>query len=217
MAKRTDHFILMADIIRSSEASVPADLIKRFKAVVDQANKEHPDRSLSPLTITLGDEFQGVMASLQAAVATIVDLEEALLRGKPQFKLRYVIVQGTISTPIVKENAHGMLGTGLTRARQTLTDLKKVRDRRFQFLLNDKRLEAQLSDCFQLFRSIVDRWDEKDKPLASAFLYMGGYREVAIGLRKDPSLMWRRRRSLRMDDYGAARRLLLSLATPARK
>lgn len=202
----------MADIVGSSDAPMPAKLMRTFRALVEGVNRRHARSLRSPLTITLGDEFQGVAKDLGAGVAIIIELEEALVRAGRPFILRHVLNEGRIDTPINRQRAHAMLGPGLTHARELLNALKKDRHHRFRVAIGRERLSALLNDAFLLFGSLVDGWSAQDLHLAAAFIEHDGYREVAEALGKDPSLMWRRRRSLRMGEYAAARRLLLSLA-----
>src|SRR5512141_448690 len=96
-----EYFILMADIIKSRSYDGRI-LNERFHDIVSACNLARRRDLLSPLTITLGDEFQGILQSLPAAVRVIYFLEEALLKGAFPFTLRYVLYQGDISTPINK-------------------------------------------------------------------------------------------------------------------
>ena len=77
---------------------------------------------ISPYTVTLGDEFQGIATSLHAVIEAIFYMEETILRKRLEFKVRYVAVHGEIDTPINRLKAHTMMGPGLTKAREVLTD-----------------------------------------------------------------------------------------------
>ncbi len=55
--------ILMGDIVDSS-AQDPKKIQSAFGAVIGIINREYRKSILSPLTITLGDEFQGVIENL---------------------------------------------------------------------------------------------------------------------------------------------------------
>ena len=63
-----DYFIVMGDIIKSSQYTY--DELKTFRKVVDNINQDYD--LISPLTITLGDEFQGIVESLTQAVEIIL-------------------------------------------------------------------------------------------------------------------------------------------------
>ena len=100
MKSETDgHHILMADII-GSRAANQRRLMEDFRRVIESTNREHRGDYHSPLTITLGDEFQGVVKNLEKSVQTLFAIEEKLIRSGHEFKLRYVLAQGRIETPI---------------------------------------------------------------------------------------------------------------------
>jgi hypothetical protein len=192
----------MADVIGSSEAN-KGKLMKQFVQLVAEINKENEELLLSPLTITLGDEFQGVMKGLRESLSIIFSLEEKIFRNTPGFSLRYVVVEGTIDTAINRDIAYGMLGDGLTIARKYLENLKKSKHR-FYFNLKDKKKEAELNNLFIALQDIVDDWDrEKDYNLVSKFLELNDYKAVALNLNKERSLMWKRNKSLKIDSYNA--------------
>src|ERR1700679_127228 len=107
----------MADIINSREADQLL-LMNNFGEVVSAINVSNKENLLSPLTITLGDEFQGITKGLKEAISVILNIEENIIITGNTFKLRYVIVEGAIDTPINSSIAYGMLGDGLTRARK---------------------------------------------------------------------------------------------------
>src|SRR5687768_15871818 len=96
------YFILMADIIGSS-GKASNQLMKVFQKVVEKINLQQQDNLLSPFTITLGDEFQGVVKDLKAGLESIITFEETLIKHQLDFKLRYVLQYGQIDTPINPE------------------------------------------------------------------------------------------------------------------
>jgi hypothetical protein len=195
-----DYIILMADIIGSRDAD-QARLMADFKEIVAGINRKAT--FVSPLTITLGDEFQGVLSTIEEAVSIVFELEEALVRGGKNFKLRYVIVEGLIETPINKEIAYGMLGDGLTRARKYLENLKKD-DYRFFFWLKDQQQHKALNNLFSALQEIIDDWNfKRDFYLVASFLEFGDYKRVAMELGKERSLMWKRKKNLKINAYFA--------------
>jgi hypothetical protein len=73
--KSTKYFILMGDVVSSSgyEAKL---LHKELKALIQSCNEELRADKLSPYTITLGDEFQGIATSLEASIKTLFFIEK---------------------------------------------------------------------------------------------------------------------------------------------
>jgi len=58
---------------------------------------------------TLGDEFQSVIKNLPAALDIIFSIEEKIAAGGQDFRLRYVLEEGKIETPLNRKIAYGMI------------------------------------------------------------------------------------------------------------
>lgn len=200
-------YILMADVVASGSKDAKS-LMKDFKELVASANKTFAKAIISPLTITLGDEFQGVVRDLEAATKIILFLEEFLIQFNKDFKLRYVLNEGEIETGLNKSSAYEMLGKGLTDARQWLGKLKKTNNR-FLISISRKPINEILTQSFILYQSIVSDWNkEKDYTLVTHFLKYRDYKIIAELLHKERSLIWKREKSLKMQDYYAVRTII---------
>lgn len=202
--------ILMADVIGSSKQDAK-HLMKDFKAVVESVNQKHEKGLLSPLTITLGDEFQGVVRNVHEAIKVVLALEDAIMELAKPFKLRYIIHQGRIDTPINHEKAYEMLGPGLTEAREKLTSMKSSK-KRFVVSIADKALSDQVGLMFTIYQGIADRWTPGQLKVVNAFMELNDYKKVAEKLKKDPSVIWRRKRTLMIDEYNSVKELILNAA-----
>jgi len=197
--------ILMADVVDSHEFEGKG-LMNQFQELVKFINQVFYDAIESPLTITLGDEFQGVIDQTNNAVAMVFAMEEWIIENEWDFKLRYVIVEGEIATEINKESAHEMLGEGLTLARQQLGAMKKETDR-FKVILANKTLSSRLSKSLLLAQHFIDSWQPKDRKTVAGFLNGLDYKELAKKLGKDDSSVWRRRKSLAIEAYKTSKAL----------
>jgi hypothetical protein len=98
--------------------------------------------------------------------------------------------------------AHGMMGSGLTLARQQLTHKQRSRPQ-FQFALGDGdvALTRALNRYFRLVELLTKEWKGKDCPLVLEFISSESNSELALKLNKDRSLIWKRRKSLRIEEY----------------
>lgn len=193
--------ILMADIIGSSKQP-QASLMADFEQIIGDLRKGAKHLFHSPPTITLGDEFQSVPRDLPAALEAVLQIEESLVHAGAGFKLRYVIVEGEIETPLNRKVAHGMMGPGLTAARERLEQAKKPGTGRFQFFLQHDRKSTALRDAFIALQRIVDGWRvEKDFALVAQFLEHEDYKIVAEHIQKDRSQVYKRGRSLGIEAY----------------
>ena len=202
--------IIMADVIRSRNLDGNS-VMAQLSAATKKVNVEFMYEILSPLTITLGDEYQGVVADLTAAINILIMMEEQLILREAGFKLKHVVWYGGIDSGINTVSAHGMIGGGLTAAREKLTELKKS-DRRFHIHTGNDDLDSLLAPALNLYQFFVDDWSEKDYPVVSAFWELEDYKRVAKALDKDVSLMWRREKSLHLNEYSDVKKLLITLS-----
>lgn len=196
----------MGDII-DSHTHDQNQLMEEFKTLIQSSNRKNESKVLSPLTITLGDEFQGVVDSIESGVAMVINLEEELIDRDLGFKIRYVLHEGKIRTEINSTQAYEMLGEGLTDARNELNQLKKSGSR-FKISLKEETLTRLLNGLFKLLQHFIDSWSVKDRRTASGFLKGLTYKEVAKIEKKDESSLWRRRRSLAIDQYFTCKTLI---------
>lgn len=203
--------ILMADIIDSRNMQQNA-LMKSFKKITDEINKEKKDILLSPITITLGDEFQCIAKNVEAGIALILAIDEKKMAHLADFQLRYSLVEGGIDTPINTEIAYGMLGEGLTIAREQLVEYKTSYSR-YSIQLKDTAKSQALANSLIVYQTITDSWSfEKDYHLVARFLELKDYKLVADELGKTRSQIWKREKSLNLEAYFAIKKVINYLA-----
>lgn len=206
-----DYIILMADIINSGEKN-SKQLMVDFQNVVVDINQQNKSLLLSPLTITLGDEFQGIAKNIKSAISLLFLLQEKIIKLGAHFKLRYVIVEGAIDTPINENIAYGMLGEGLTKARKLL-EASKSEDENYHFELKDAKKSEALTHSLYLYQSIVDGWNlERDEELLNGFIELDDYKKVAEKLGKTRSQIWKRRKSLQIAEYFSVKKVINYIA-----
>ena len=112
--------VLMGDIIASSAYEDMEALHKGFNAGVRRFQKRHGKEIVSPLTITLGDEFQGLVRDLQTAFRMAHGMRlHFLVEG---IACRFVMSNGAVETRINVKEAWNMMGPGLAKARERLGD-----------------------------------------------------------------------------------------------
>jgi hypothetical protein len=204
--------IIMADVIGSSKRNGKT-LMNDLKAGVRFVNKKEKQHILSPMTITLGDEFQGVVKNPHAALQIILDMEIFLMSLKSPFKLRYVVYEGDIQTKLNKERAYEMLGPGLTAAREQLIALKSSKGR-FTVCLKDQELTEKLNLMLVVLQGIIDQWTPSQQKVVTTFLELDDYRKVAERLHRDSTSIWRRKRSLMIDEFNSLKSLILKTTNP---
>ncbi|HDZ14620.1 hypothetical protein LCGC14_1771970 [marine sediment metagenome] len=203
-------YILMGDIVGSSTYKA-SKLRREFKQIVSSCNKTFEREILSPYTITLGDEFQGVTRSLRGLFDAVFYLEEISLLKRLKFKMRYAGLHGEIDTPINRMKAHGMMGAGLTRAREMLTAKRRGKPR-FQFELPNAQMTKELNLLFLAIDGIIAKWDPDDGPLILDMI--ANNNNVAVGKKhkKNRTQIWKRRKNMLIEEFRALKEVVLDLA-----
>lgn len=197
----------MCDIVGSRKLD-QALTIEHFKKCTNFINKKYSNSLLSPLTITLGDEFQGIVQNLNDTIQILIDLEEFIIENNYNIKLRYVVNYGKIDTAINKKIAYEMLGEGLTNARLIINKMK-TSSLRFNFKIDNLEKESIINNSFVIFQSIVDGWKiDKNYELITNFLKYKDYKIVAEKMNKERSLMWKREKSLNLNSYNSVKEIL---------
>jgi len=155
--KKRPMAILMGDLVASGKAKSPAALHRKFNAGVAAINKSHGDALLSPLTITLGDEFQGVADSLSSAFSIMHEMRLRFL--SQDVRCRFVLGYGEIATKLNPDKAWNMMGPGLTQTRAALDD--KREPGAYRFVLPGRAVfEAALDTFGYTMTEIESDWSD---------------------------------------------------------
>lgn len=123
--------IVMGDIVSSSKHEDKKRLHQIFNIVIEKSNLNFKHEIMSPLTITLGDEFQGIVKSFEYAFDIIYFIRLNLLDA--EVDARFVLGKSIITTEINQKNAWNMMGEGLSEAREVLNNKRDVNAYRFSF------------------------------------------------------------------------------------
>ncbi len=121
MGNRTRRIAVIGDIVSSTKIADRAQVQEKLAGVIRLLN--HSNAALdSPYTITLGDEFQAVLSKGNDIFLDAVSILEIL---HPE-KVRFAIGVGTLSTPLIREQAIGMDGPAFHNARSAMRELKRT-------------------------------------------------------------------------------------------
>lgn len=154
-ASGVTHVVLMGDIVGSEKTSSTEHLHAALNNVVDEANERRSASILSPLTITLGDEFQGVITSLRDGAIIARELRLQLMVD--DIDCRFVIGTVELKTSLNRDRAWNMMGLGLAQAREKLNEKKT--DTLYRFSLpGEERTEALLDAIGIGITSTERRW-----------------------------------------------------------
>lgn len=157
----------MGDLVRSEAAAAPELLHQRFNRQIEIANRDNKAGVASPLTITLGDEFQGLVTTLTKAATMARDLRLGLLRDG--IECRFVIGLVEIRTPVNPDRAWNMMGPGLSRARARLNE--KSGTTNYRFSLPEHALVETLLDALGAGLTAIETgWTDRQRDDITAAL-----------------------------------------------
>lgn len=162
---RVTHAVVMGDLVSSERATHIDALHQRFNTVVSEANQRHARAIVSPLTITLGDEFQGLCDTLEGGLALIRDLRAALLVSG--LECRFVLGVARLQTPVNRIAAWNMMGPGLADARRRLDDKRDPNAYRFE-LLAEPELQGLLEAVGASLTEIEAGWTPRQQEVVLA-------------------------------------------------
>jgi hypothetical protein len=146
--------VLIADIVSSREIKDRDRIQKKLKVTLQRINQK--SRSiLSPMTITLGDEFQCVYSN---ADEIFKHIWEILYTSYPE-KIRFSFGIGKITTGINRIQAIGMDGPAFYEAREGLAWLKQ-QDYFFNIRSsNDSELVSFARNTLYLVSHNIESWN----------------------------------------------------------
>ncbi|MEL6822090.1 MAG: SatD family protein [Calditrichota bacterium] len=143
------------------------------KSAVVQINEEFQDKLEAPLTISKGDEFQGLLNDLETAFRIVLALEKLTAPVQLRFGIgigKVYKMGGTL--PIEMD------GPAFHRASNALHMAKK-RKHAYCILSDNPSRDMLTNTIFQLITAIRKRWNERHYRLFWSYKDLGTYREVA--------------------------------------
>ncbi len=170
---KRDFATLIGDVVLSREEPDQAGLLARMKAVLDRMNGILP--AIQPLTMTIGDEFQGVYEDLGTALEVTLLLR--LLLGTPP-DLRFGLGWGEISTLDPERAPLGQSGPAWWGARGAIERVKDLESRSrwprgLRTWVGEEEKAFAPLNAFLLCRDqVLHRMDHKDRAIALG-LFLG--------------------------------------------
>ncbi|MGN7291902.1 SatD family protein [Rhizobium sp. SAFR-030] len=168
--------VLMGDIVGSEHVASTAELHARFNEVVNHHNEVNAAMLASPLTITLGDEFQGLARSLVSAAHLAREIRHDLMAHS--IDCRFAIGAVHLETPLNTEKAWNMMGPGFASTRAKLNDKRASNRYRFD-VIGHPLLEIMLEASGATLTVIEQSWTDTQRSDIRALLDGSTPREVA--------------------------------------
>ncbi len=143
------------------------------KSAIVQINEQYSSHIEANMTITKGDEFQGLLDTPDTAFQIIQTLQRMVF----PIRIRYGIGVGTIYRmggvlPIEMD------GPAFHRANRALNMAKKKKNEVW-FISEDAVTDQLINTIFSLITAIKSRWNERHFKLYWSYKELGTYREVA--------------------------------------
>lgn len=194
----TTYVALMGDLVESEGSGDVAALHARFNQVIEQQSRAAGTGIVSPLTITLGDEFQGLTRSLAAAFKIARHIRFDLMEASVECRFAMGVV--TLKTPLNPDRAWNMMGPGLATTRERLNE--KRSDRLYRFILPDAPIIENLLEASGASLTAIERgWTETQRRDIEALLGGQSTAEVARHRHVSPRSVYKVRSSGNFELY----------------
>lgn len=162
---RYTHVVLMGDLVSSERAASVTHLHEVFNAAINAANRDEQPKLVSPLTITLGDEFQGICANLSDGMHVLRLLSARM--WLENVECRFVLGVIGLETPINHERAWNMMGPGLAASRERLADKRDANAYRFE-LPGQRGMETLMEAIGASITEIEHDWTARQREIILA-------------------------------------------------
>ncbi len=144
-----------------------------LKSAIIQVNENLASEIEAPFMITRGDEFQGVVKTLQKAFTAMLEFERLLF----PLQLRYGIGRGTIQK-MGSDIPIEMDGPAFHRANASLNVVKKKKYF-IQCATGDEQKDLLINTIFGLMCAIKNRWNDVAFNRYWKYKELGTYEKVA--------------------------------------
>ena len=172
-----NYIVLIGDIIASKEITDRLNFQKRFTEVLSKPNFEFSNSMISPLTLTIGDEFQTVLWEATNLFNIITLIERSI----PEVSLRYGIGLGTIDTEINTESAIGMDGPAFHFAR-TAVEIARRGKKMFHFNCEAQNLQDRINILLNWLDITLKKWNAQRKDIFNLYNENKSQQEIASTL-----------------------------------
>lgn len=216
------YIAIIGDMIDSKTIANRAKYQDDLKTCLDLLNQKYQAVIVSKFSITLGDEFQGVLGK-QAPIFQIIDEITQFMKG---IKLRFGIGFGEIVTDIDPEISIGADGPAYWYAREAIQYIHQKNDygnTQLALRMKDKAKEEVINSLLAAGEAIKTNWRGSQEELLEGLLEMGIYDEqfeqgiLAQKLEINPSALSKRLKSSSTKVYLRTRKSALKVLCSARK
>jgi len=156
------HFacVITVDIRRSKEIKNRAEVQSRILNILNSLNMKFGTFLIADFTMTLGDEFQGVLRT----TSIVLDVFKYIKKNLP-VKFYCGVGIGSIETPLSKRPSE-MDGSAFHRSRDALEEAKK-RKIELVFKSGNERIDFILNSITELILHVKNKWTKRQRDIIS--------------------------------------------------
>lgn len=173
---------LIADIVGSRGIANRREFQRLLKDVLASINDRERTSLLSPLTLTIGDEFQAVYRGFNSLVPDLVEI----LAGIHPAQLRVAVAYGPLSTDINPHAALEMDGKAFNDARELMERLKAKRRTIIQITTSELFNPDLVNICLTLFSNAVSGWKNNTTQILNRLFKNESVESIAAALKISP-------------------------------
>ena len=216
------YIAIIGDIIDSKDIPNRFERQQQLKDCLNRLNRKYSSYIASKFSITLGDEFQGLLLE-RAPVFQMVDEINQFMEG---ISLRFGIGQGEIVTDIDPEVSLGADGPAYWYAREAINYVHQKNDygnTQLAVRMKNKEAEVVINSLLAASEAIKASWRASQKELLQTLLQLDIYEEqfeqqvLSQALQLTPSALSKRLKSSSIKVYLRARKSAWLLLKTANK
>ena len=211
-----DYIAIIGDMIDSKDIENRFEGQQQLKDCLDKLNTKYQAVLASKFSITLGDEFQGLLMA-EAPLFQMIDEINQSMEG---INLRFGIGLGKILTDINPEVSLGADGPAYWYAREAINHIHQKNDygnTQLAVRMDEKEAEEVINSLLAASEAIKASWRDSQKVLLQTLLELGIYEErfeqqaLAQALQLNSSALSKRLKSSSIKVYLRARNSALKL------
>lgn len=154
------YLVIIGDIIGSRGIKNRKEVQQKFINTLNKSSVSHETSVVSPLTLTIGDEFQVVLSDSEMLFDTLYQIESSM----EGISLRYGFGLGGIDTEINRESAIGMDGPAFHYARNAVETARSM-NKIYVFRCTDKSAEARINMLLDWLNVTTTKWNIQKKSI----------------------------------------------------
>ena len=163
----------IGDLVDSKRILNRKTVQQKLKQALTNINEKYAPDIAAKFTITLGDEFQGLLNNKSKIIQIINELEIAMLPNETRFGIGI----GDISTEIIFDNSSEIDGSAYHRARKMIETIEQRKsqypkiDSHIMICTNDtpSSIDDLINSTFTVCTALKSKWTERQKEIIQAY------------------------------------------------